>query len=361
MENRRFIATYFCLFLLLALSFTSCKKKEILKKPANDFISLMGKDLPAWKYVQTEEDFQNLEFFKKVYETNISALKKPSETLKIPKVIHFIWLGPKPFPRESIENVRNWIAHHPDWTIKFWTDRDRPLPHPRMKLCKVKDFPFQKLEPYFHSSENFGERSDILRYEILFQEGGVYVDHDVKCMKSFAPFHLAYDLYCGMEVPYPTTLSSSVLPTNNIVGSKPGHIVLSKSMDWLVLHWDQIEKDYPGKDRDSIINRVSHRTFLVLGETFKVFGNTQGNVDIAFPSYYFNSPKEEWALYSQHQYKGNWFENESEFEKMVRKRLMMLSKKTNKMLLALGVLAGLNVIGFAALCVVVRRKRVVQP
>jgi hypothetical protein len=308
----------------------------------------MGAEFPEWRYVQTEEDKINLAFFKQVYEQNIGRLSSASEAKRIPSVIHIIWVGPKPFPLASIENVRTWIAHHPDWTVKFWTDRDRPLPHPKMERVLIKESHFSRLWPYYCRSDNYGEQSDLLRLEILKAEGGIYVDHDVKCMRSFDEFNKAYDLYCGMELPYPTSLSSCVLPTNNLLGAKAGHPIFEKTMDWLEERWEQIDKDYPGRDRDSTINRVAHRTFLVLGENFKQYANQPGNYDIALPTMYFNSPKEEMALYSQHQYHGGWFENESDFEKMVRKRLMMLSKKTNKMLLGLGVLGGLNVVGWAA-------------
>lgn len=344
--------------IVACLFFAGCNQKNsVSEKPDMDFLSLMCDSLPAWKHVQTKEDFENLAFFKDVYEKNILLLENPPETYKIPKVIHFIWVGPNAFPRESIENVRSWIARHPDWTVKFWTDRQRPLPHPEMELCFIRDFSFKYLERFYNNSDNYGEKSDLLRLEILDQEGGIYADHDVACVSSFDDLNKAYNLYCGMEVPYPTTLSSSVLPTNNLLGASAGHPMLKKCMVWLQENWDQIEKDYPGKDRDAVINRVAHRTFCVLGETFKKHANEEGNVDIALPTCYFNSPKIEWALYSQHQYKGTWFENESAFEKSARKRLMMLSKKTNKLLLAVGVLAGLNFLGFAALLTVFLRSR----
>ncbi|HSX04834.1 MAG TPA: glycosyltransferase [Rhabdochlamydiaceae bacterium] len=345
------------LILPLLLLFAGCTKKQTLKPPGTDFESLMGKDLPAWQYVQTKDDFQNLEFFKNVFEKNILFLSEKHAATRIPKVIHFIWIGPKPFPRDSIENVRSWIAHHPDWTFKFWTDRDRPLPHPKMERKLIQDFKFLELSRFFHDSDNFGEKSDLLRLEILFQEGGIYVDHDVKCMKPFDELNASFDLYCGMEVPYKTSLYSSVLPTNNVLGAKPAHLILKESMQWLKTHWDQIEKEYPGKDRDSVINRVAHRSFFVLSQVFLKWANQEGNRDIAFPSYYFNSPKEEWAIYSRHQYAGTWFEGESQFEKMVRERLMMLSKKTNKILLILGVLSALNLICFSLLFLYIRKGR----
>src|SRR4029078_2446346 len=95
---------------------------------------------------------------------------------KIPPTVHFIWLGPKHFPPESVDNVRMWIAKNPGWKVKFWTDRKREAPCQGMEIAYVADFAFHCLEKCYRDSENWGEKSDILRYEILFQEGGVYVD-----------------------------------------------------------------------------------------------------------------------------------------------------------------------------------------
>lgn len=334
--------------ILLLPFLLGCSKKEDKENKA-DFETLMGRNFPAWKYIQTPEDFENLNYFKAVYERNIPFLQMKSTMLHVPKVIHFIWIGPKPFPRESIENVRSWVAKHPDWKIKFWTDRDRPLPHKQMELARVQDLKFLHLHDCYLKSDNYAEKSDLLRYEILYQEGGIYIDHDVKCFQSFEPLCRAYDFYCGMEMPYQTSLSTTVLPTNNLIGSRPGHPILKSSMEWLEREWDRIEQEYPGKDRDSVINRVSHRTFLVLGETFKMLANKEGNRDIALPTYYFNAPEDKYAIFSRHLYKGTWFENESQFEKTVRERLMKISKKTNKILLAFGAFSFVNIVGLVIL------------
>ncbi|HNA61859.1 MAG TPA: glycosyltransferase, partial [Rhabdochlamydiaceae bacterium] len=212
-----------------------------------------------------------------------------------------------------------------------------------------QDLQFIKLYDCYKKSDNYAEKSDLLRYEILYQEGGIYVDHDVKCFQSFDSLNRAYDFYCGMELPYKTALSSCVLPTNNLIGSRPGHEILKRSMDWLSDNWDRIDNEYPGKDRDSVINRVSHRTFLVLGETFKQLANKDGNRDIALPTFYFNAPDEKLAIFARHLYKGTWFENESEFEKIVRERLVKISKKTNKILLFFGAFSLINIVGFTLL------------
>jgi hypothetical protein len=344
-------------FLPVLLFLTACQKKDA--GPSTDktnFESLMGKGLPAWQYVQTKEDVENLSYFRKIFEQNIHLLPVHKQELKIPKVIHFIWIGPKNFPRESVENVKSWMARHPDWTVKFWTDRPRPLPHPHMQVAFVQDLKFLKLSECYRKSDNYAEKSDLLRYEILYQEGGVYVDHDVKCFKPFDTLNSSYDLYCGLELPSASPLSSSVNVTNNLIGARPGHPVIKNCLEWLPSKWEEIEKLYPGKDKDAVIQRVSHRTFAAFTDSVRQLAGKQGNVDMVFPAFYFNAPKDAFALMARHLYEGTWFENETPFEKMARERLMIITKKTNKILLFTALVSGINLIGFIILFLKFRKR-----
>lgn len=332
---------------------SSCKKQTESKKDPMSFESMMGQDLPSWSFVKTKEDLDNLSFYKLLFEKDT---RRSQDHQPIPKVCHFIWIGPKEFPMESIENVKSWIANNPDWTFKFWTDRNRALPHPDMQRVLVQDFTFTQLQDCYEASENYAEKADVLRYEILFQEGGVYVDHDIKCIKSFGALNDSYDLYCGLELPSQTPLSSSVHVTNNLIGAIPHHPILKQSIDWLHSNWKEIESLYPGKDRDAVINRVAHRSFFAfINSVRELAGRT--TADKVFPAYYFNAPKDEEAIYARHLFAGTWFENESAFEKMTRQRLMYLSKKVNKILLVCAVLAALNVLMMGALMMTFIRRR----
>ncbi|MGR3911712.1 MAG: glycosyltransferase [Candidatus Rhabdochlamydia sp.] len=323
-----------------------------------DFETLMGHKLPTWNYhIQTPEDFDNLHFFKQIYEKNIPFLKMKSTMFYVPKIIHFIWLGPRPFPRESLDNIRSWIAKHPDWTIKFWTDRDMPLPHKQLQLCKIQDLQFIALLDCYKKSDNYAEKSDLLRYEILYQEGGIYADHDVKCFQTFEPLCKAFDFYCGMEMPSSSSFASSVLPANNILGARPGHPIFKKAMEWLSDEWDRIELEFPGKDRDSIINRVTHRTLFALELAFKQASNQDSNRDIALPTFYFNAPEDHLSIFSRHLYRGTWFENETEFEKLTNKKIKKISKKADKVLLAFAAFSFINITGMTLLWIKYRSLR----
>ncbi len=347
--------------LILTLIFGCEKKKGYQKPTSDDFETLTGKDLPTWQFIKTKEDFAYLSFFKEMYESQKSYYKTPSESVRVPKILHFIWIGPRQFPRESVENIRTWMGLHPGWTVKFWTDRDRPLPVPGMVFQDVADLNILKLQNCLEKSDNWAEKSDLLRLEILYQEGGIYIDHDVKCFKAFDCLNAAYDFFCGMDMPFRSSLPSCVYTTNNLVAAKPGHPIIFRSMELVDEHWDTLQAAYPGSDRDLMLNRVLHRTFWLFGEAVKQTHGQNGNRDIVFPPYFFDAPNDDLAMWSRHQYAGTWHETESVFEKMVRQRLMYLSKKSNKMLLFVGVMSTLNLIGFITLFAMIKKNRSLEP
>lgn len=90
----------------------------------------------------------------------------------IPKVFHRIWLGDKPIPQEFCSFAVGWSNLHPDWPSELWTGADG-----------LGDFPNLDLLPL---CKNYAQMSDVLRYEILWQEGGIYLDTDFECKKNIA-------------------------------------------------------------------------------------------------------------------------------------------------------------------------------
>ncbi len=53
----------------------------------------------------------------------------------------------------------------------------------------------------YEMSANWGEKADILRLEILYKYGGLYVDTDFECINPelFDRFHKSFDFYIGFE------------------------------------------------------------------------------------------------------------------------------------------------------------------
>ena len=85
---------------------------------------------------------------------------------KIPKTIHQIWIGPNTPPWKFINTWKDtYMKKYPHWKYKLWRDID---------IAKIK----MMNKKYYIQERNYAGKADIARYEILFQEGGVYIDAD---------------------------------------------------------------------------------------------------------------------------------------------------------------------------------------
>ncbi len=129
----------------------------------------------------------------------------------IPKIIHQIWLG-GPLPERYKKWQASWKKHHPDWIYKLWTDKD------------VESFNLINKKMYEWMT-NLGARADILRAEILYQFGGLYVDTDFECWKPLDEFHYKYSFYAAVEK------SPFMQLGNSFIASAPGHPLLRAYID----------------------------------------------------------------------------------------------------------------------------------
>lgn len=301
----------------------------------------MGKETPSWEYLQTPEDHRRLDFFRTLYNKNFSAKSNSAPLIaKIPKTFHLIWLGPDHFPEQSLEKVEKWIALHPDWTSKFWTDLDRKSPHPKMEKQLIGEFPFEFLKNEFYDSVNFGEKAKILAFEILFKEGGVYIDHDTFPCKPLTELHPALDFYCGLEKLGPTILSSSVMPATHLIGAKQGHPILKETMIWLRDHWTELEQFYPGQTVPEVTSRVLHRTFSALSEGIERGIDLDENKDVVFPVSYFSGTHRKTTSFAIHSHEAKWTHISNRFEKRVNRQFNEIIQKNDEAILLTLTLAG---------------------
>lgn len=258
-----------------------------------DFEVAYGKGSPIWKHVMTPEDKQNVLFFKGLYEKNLS----PITVGHIPKVIHWIWLGPDSFPEKSKKRIQAMMKLNPGWKFKFWTDIDREVPCSGMEKTFVKKFQFQRCKNCYDRSDNFWEKSIILSYEILYQEGGLVIDHDIEPRISAENLLSSYDFFCSLEPLRTTVLSTSVYPSTCMIASKPKHPVIDYTLSWLDRNWDQMGVEFIGDDLTSMLNRVMHRSVSAFGYGVRRGIDLPGNRDMVFPKIPFGSHASEhtWA------------------------------------------------------------------
>ena len=133
---------------------------------------------------------------------------------RIPKIIHQIQLG-NPFPEKYKKIQKTWQTLHPDWVYMLWTDKE------------VEAFGLTNKVQYDHA-RNYGEKSDIARYEILYRIGGLYVDTDFECLQPFDIFHFYCDFYAGLGYGNCNAKNSvaSFAAFNGLIGCKPGHPIM---------------------------------------------------------------------------------------------------------------------------------------
>jgi hypothetical protein len=86
----------------------------------------------------------------------------------IPHIIHQIWLGGEP-PTQVRTWLKGWCNHHPEWEHRLWTDENRPS---------------LRNEAAFLRAPSFAMKADLLRYELLLDWGGIYIDADFECHRA---------------------------------------------------------------------------------------------------------------------------------------------------------------------------------
>ncbi len=197
---------------------------------------------------------------KEAYNRNKVPLIRQGDT-RIPHTFHQIWVGPKPFPEKYKRWQKTWQSI-PGWTYKLWTDKE------------VDNYPLINHDAYY-KEKNLGARADILRLEILYNEGGVYIDTDFECIKPemFDLLSSSYDFYCGL---HPLDCKSFLL-NNAIIGSIPKHPILKACIERL---------PFAGQNISSRNRQIEARgTALLSTMTYKHMG--KGYRDIVFPATFF--------------------------------------------------------------------------
>ena len=91
--------------------------------------------------------------------------------MSIPKIIHQIWVGPNEIPVRSIEFMKKIRELHSDFEYRLWNNED---------ITKDNFINYE----YIMKSKSYAQKADIMRYEILYKHGGVYLDVDFELFKN---------------------------------------------------------------------------------------------------------------------------------------------------------------------------------
>ncbi len=128
----------------------------------------------------------------------------------INKVIHYIWLGGKKEPKILKKCKKTWKKYCPDYEIKRWDESNLDI----NINCYVKEA---------YEAKKYAFVSDFFRFYVLYNEGGIYLDVDVKLLKPIDKF-LDNELFFGFESP-------TLIGPGLIIGAKKNNLMIKKFMD----------------------------------------------------------------------------------------------------------------------------------
>ena len=148
----------------------------------------------------------------------------------IPKIIHQIWIGENKMPLLWMKSFYNdYLKTFPDWKYCLWTEKEID------KLNMINREIYDKEPTYWG-------KSDILRYELLFRFGGIYIDADSvwvnnknleKCINKASDTGLFFaKSHCQGQI------------ANGVIGSVPNHPFFKEIMDKIIPRYNSMINEH---------------------------------------------------------------------------------------------------------------------
>ena len=104
----------------------------------------------------------------------------------IPKIIHYCWFGKGLMPKSQKDCIKGWQKLMPDYQIIRWDESN----------FDYNQFAASK---YAYEVKKYALVSDVCRYNVLAEYGGIYLDTDVEVFQRFDRF-LDCNFFSGIEL-----------------------------------------------------------------------------------------------------------------------------------------------------------------
>lgn len=206
----------------------------------------------------------------------------------IPKIIHYVWFGDRPFGEVEEKCLASWKKQCPEYTLMKWDETNFPISEQGTYVKQA------------YKEKQWAFLSDVARLYALKEYGGVYVDTDMELIKNLDEL-LTVPCFFGFEIE--TEISTG------LIAAEPHHPFI-----------EELYEDY--ENRTFILEDGSHdrktnviRTTEILIEKGLTPDNTKQVIEgvTIFPREYF-SPKDYWTrevnktsnTYGIHQFTGSW-------------------------------------------------------
>lgn len=140
----------------------------------------------------------------------------------IPKVIHYCWFGGNPLTPLALKCIESWKKFCPDYEIREWNESNYDV-----NCCEYSKQAYKEKKWAFVS--------DVARYKILHDNGGLYFDVDVEIVRPINEL-LENSCFMGLERLSPALRNKEGVPCWLVnpglaIGCEKGHAVIAKLLD----------------------------------------------------------------------------------------------------------------------------------
>ncbi|WP_166266258.1 glycosyltransferase family 32 protein [Marinobacter caseinilyticus] len=136
----------------------------------------------------------------------------------IPKTLHFVWVGDESLRPDAF--IETWRRKHPDFKIRVWGNDDWKNGNWLNR---------HHMDAFAEHSREFRGIADIMRWEILLNEGGFALDADSVCINRLPDWLFDCSLFAAWENEY----VRPGLVANGYVGAHSGHAVIASMVNQL--------------------------------------------------------------------------------------------------------------------------------
>ena len=221
--------------------------------------------------------------------------------MSIPKIIHYCWFGGKGLPESAEKCIDSWKKFFPDYEIKEWNESNFDI-----NYC---DYTKEAYE-----AKKWAFVSDVARFKILHENGGLYFDTDVEVIKPFDDI-ISSGAFMGVESDKDCTVAPGLG-----LGVEAGNQFYKEMLDLYC------KRHFKLKDGNFDTTTIVHYTTSKMksyGLKKSMYVQKVCDINI-YPKRFFN-PKggvdgklvitEE--TYSIHHYDASWFSKEENYAKSV--------------------------------------------
>lgn len=147
----------------------------------------------------------------------------PFRTDRIPRIIHYVWVGGSPLPDPTERFIETWKKYNPGYKLMLWNEHNIDLTIPYIRNA--------------HEHRKWANVSNFARLQAVYEYGGIYLDTDVEVLKRFDGL-LRNKCFFGFQVKYHET----DWVNQATFGAAKEHWFIKAALAYLVDHFEGNEQ-----------------------------------------------------------------------------------------------------------------------